>query len=405
MKIFLVKSVGVIIIIIANIFLLLCLAVFVLEKFEIAKKFDGKLSTRDERFSLYKTNYYGEELDGNPYEAFDIKYLHPYFGFSLPFTDEHIRNTNNKFTTLDKDGFRINPFNNKAKSKKIVLLGGSTAFGHYSSSDKTSISAIISKNSSFNVVNRNSPGWNSLQELIALVKYNEKYTHSVSLSLYNDLNTYCDGYKNLKLKDTSARFFYWNNVIENEKYPAINYLNLKDKIKYFLIKNFPETKIIYKKLLTIIKSKNQNSYGNSENYCSNDYEDLIKVFLKNQILMRQISESKGARHILIIQPMYGLHEKTNNLNFFSLNKNNRAKPGAPEKKFQQKTINYLMAHDFCKKDCYNFSKIYDEEKIVTIVNEIKDKKYRGEIFADNTHMTDEGNRLLAEKLLKLESFR
>lgn len=48
MKIFLVKSVGVIIIIIANIFLLLCLAVFVLEKFEIAKKFDGKLSTRDE---------------------------------------------------------------------------------------------------------------------------------------------------------------------------------------------------------------------------------------------------------------------------------------------------------------------------------------------------------------------
>ena len=46
----------------------------------------------------------------------------------------------------------------------------------------------------------------------------------------------------------------------------------------------------------------------------------IRIFLKNQILMRQISESKGARHILIIQPMYGLHEKTNNLNFFSLNK-------------------------------------------------------------------------------------
>ena len=45
--------------------------------------------------------------------------------------------------------------------RNIVLLGGSTAFSNYSSSDKTSISAYLSNNTKFSVVNRNNPGWNS----------------------------------------------------------------------------------------------------------------------------------------------------------------------------------------------------------------------------------------------------
>ena len=41
----------------------------------------------------------------------------------------------------------------------------------------------------------------------------------------------------------------------------------------------------------------------------------------------------------------------------------------------------------------------------TGINNDTKKEYKDQIFADNTHLTDRGNKLLAEKIFELESFK
>ena len=105
-----------------------------------------------------------------PYDLFRVQHLHPYFLFSLPWREEDRLAANNAHVTVDESGFRQNPFS-AGMNKKGLLLGGSTAFGYGSSSNETTIAAMLSKKSGVGFVNRNAPSWNSHQEIIALAKY------------------------------------------------------------------------------------------------------------------------------------------------------------------------------------------------------------------------------------------
>ena len=89
--------------------------------------------------------------------------MHPYLTFSMASREKNIQEINNQFVNLDELGFRINPFNNFNKEKTGILLGGSSAFGYYSSSDKTTIAALISNKKKYNIYNLNGPSWNSHQ--------------------------------------------------------------------------------------------------------------------------------------------------------------------------------------------------------------------------------------------------
>ena len=394
------RFIGILIILLSNIFFIGTIVIFTFEVFEISKKLDGKFVTKSKRFPLHKTNYYGEKKKESPYNLTEIKYLHPHYLFSLPIIDQYVKKTNNEIFSINEHGFRNNPYYNKLE-RNIVLLGGSTAFSNYSSSDKTSISAYLSNNTKFSVVNRNSPGWNTLQELLALLKYNKKYEISLSVSLYNDLSTYCDGYRHFKYTDTQSKFFYWSNIVENEKYPYLDDSPFNQKIKYFLIKNFPETKDLYKnikrKLKNINKKNNDNILAQSSSYCGNSYKEAINSFLMNQKLMREVSNSRGAKHILIIQPIFSLH----------LNAGDGAAivKSKEQIKFQRKAIDYLMQTKFCEIDCYDFSNIFDILNKVELINSIRNNKYENQIFVDNAHLTDFGNKIISEQILKLESFK
>ena len=109
-----------------------------------------------------------------------------------------IRNKLKKFSTLDR--FRLSVSRSSKnisaqiiddKKNNAVLLGGSTAFGYYSSSDKTTPAALLSKNSNLNFYNLNGPSWNSHQELISLIKFKKDYDISLSLTGVTDLSIFC----------------------------------------------------------------------------------------------------------------------------------------------------------------------------------------------------------------------
>ena len=71
----------------------------------------------------------------------------------------------------------------------------------------------------------------------------------------------------------------------------------------------------------------------------------------NQKLMREISNSRGAKHILIIQPIFPLHKNAGEGAAIVKSKE--------QVKFYRKAVDYLMQTKFCEIDCYDFSDIFD----------------------------------------------
>lgn len=64
--------------------------------------------------------------------------------FLTPWKEEIIELVNNEYVNLDQNGFRVNPYIKKNKTNyNIVLLGGSSAFGMFSSSDKYTLASTI----------------------------------------------------------------------------------------------------------------------------------------------------------------------------------------------------------------------------------------------------------------------
>src|SRR5262245_8000225 len=65
--------------------------------------------TEHRAFSLEETDYYGKSFPYDPYNAFTIQHLHPFYIFSLPWTQADRNAANNEVVDIDEDGFRRNP--------------------------------------------------------------------------------------------------------------------------------------------------------------------------------------------------------------------------------------------------------------------------------------------------------
>ena len=144
---------------------------------------------------LYETEYYGKHLDNTPYKDFTVQYIHPYYMFSLPWQMNDRVNTKNNIVSIDDNGFRkVKPaITTSHELQKVILLGGSTAFGHFASSDRGTIGSFLGELGSLDVINRSAPSWNSHQEAVALFKFDqlEKINASISFSLANDISIIC----------------------------------------------------------------------------------------------------------------------------------------------------------------------------------------------------------------------
>lgn len=385
-------------------FLFLSLLILFFEIFDLG----SKLLKKNQKHELHHTNYYGKKINFNPYKKFDKKFLHPYLTFSMASRNKDIEKVNNEFVNLNKKGFRINPFNKFEKNKTGILLGGSAAFGYYASSDKTTLAALISKKKKYNIYNLNGPSWNSHQELVSLLKFKKNYQISISFSGNNDFSIFCS-----KTIDTE---FEKNYVDAVESYKDINrvFLSLTDSkiyhmdlltvTKYFIVSNFPETlkvinylKIKNKKNLPTQSTRSRSKCLNNDN--SLRYENInksINQFLENQKLMKTISNSRGAEHFLIIQPLYILQPP----NGISLSEDYYNK---------SRIFNYVFSkiiqNDFCKDSCLDFSRIFNNRSLeASSYMDNFTGIYKNEIFIDNIHLSDNGNEIVADEITKKINF-
>jgi lysophospholipase L1-like esterase len=106
----------------------------------------------------------------NAYFPITIQHLHPTYFFFFPLDPAERLAIGNKVFSLDRNGFR-EPGPAHANGRKIaVLLGASSAFGHYSSSNDTTITSYLNRlQDDYFFVNAGVPSWNSTQELMRLV--------------------------------------------------------------------------------------------------------------------------------------------------------------------------------------------------------------------------------------------
>lgn len=346
---------------------------------------------------LHNIGYYTKNMEANPYKKFNTKYLHPHFIWSLPWKKNNIEKVNNEFVSLNKMGFRVNPYIDSKKSN-AVLLGGSTAFGYYSSSNKMTPASLLTKNSSLNFYNLNGPGWNSYQELISLMKFKKNYSLSLSLTGITDLSIFCQYTIGTELEDNytdAVENYTLLNAVYNNINGQIYDVRLSTLLKFFILKTFPENiKLInyYKNEISKKKNKNSNRffnkcYDNEGNINKKLIDKLVKQFISNHKLMSLISESRGASHIVVLQPEYSLNinGKISNL-----------------MKHQDYFYKKIKEDKFCKKNCHDLSRLFIQKNITVTNFALNDSGiYKNEIFIDSSHLSDKGSKFLTNEILTI----
>ena len=357
--------------------IIILLVTFVLVKSILNVKLTKKLHT-----PLFQTKYYGKVLKGHLTKILQLNFS-THIIFFTPWKKEQRKLYDNEFVSLDDYGFRISKTKNN--SSNILLLGGSTSFGYFSTSNETTIASNITSISDFNTINRNAPNWNSYQELLALLHFDKKYSLSISLSFHNDIATYCNQqYFDEPIKDIVSNF----NIL-NEKFdPSSNKVNhtqwldaIDEKIKFIKFLFLNELK---KTGLQNIITQNPSA---EKSFCENNF-DIVEVFLRNQSKMRKISESRGAKHILILQPHELFHKDYVEKNLIE------------KKEYYKKFVNLVLSSKFCEYDCYDFSDAFLNYKNNSIFYNPEKTNIENVIFIDTVHLSDYGNKILAEKIVE-----
>lgn len=359
---------------------------------------------------LFEIGYFKEKTD--PYKKAKILNLHPTNYFSLPLDNKSIGKINNKVLSLNRNGFRFNPYNKKSNFKKkcILFLGSSAAFGVGSSSDESTIPSILNKKlgSDYSVYNLSIPSWNSRQELISLINFiNHKEVEqcstidTISFSGTTDL---------IGIDSLKKSSFYYDKNIRRNLYSAAEYfpqleenLEIAIKSKNELRYNFKTISnkiinILFGDLIKAFQSRDNKIKIISEFDKDEDIEFVsgqIKSFILNQKTISLLANNLGGNHLLVLQPNLRNNRKEE-LDWLRKNKiltnliNN------------QSCINILdLRNHFNEKQ----AKYKYENKLIPLSLEdsiklelFKTKDLSKHFFFDNSHLTDLGNKEIAYKI-------
>jgi hypothetical protein len=368
----------------------------------------NKLKITGKGINLHQTKYYGKELNRDPYEDFSIQHIHPYYMFSLPWQKKD-EIEEKSIVSLNNDGFR-NISGDLSKNRQLIFLGGSVAFGHFSTSDLATIGSYLNNLISLDVVNRNAPSWNSHQEAIALFKYDQldQVSASVSLTLANDISVICrerDINNSREKLDFPESWKALSDKVNDIRKPKESFLK---KIKFLArTKIIPNTyphlhkmkvKIFGNEAISelVIKTDKEQSLKSTFARCNANHIDKVaNSFLSNQIRMSKVAESYGFKHFVIIQPSSMLHAEA------SVEEHMLSEVG-----FRKSVIKSIIDSQYCLDNpCLDLSTVFDNKGFylgeygnIRRNQALREKWFESGIFTDYSHLNDKGNKIIAEHI-------
>ena len=310
--------------------------------------------------------------------------------FGRRFTDSNT--TNNLENSKNNSIFDEKIFSHKKET--AVLLGGSSAFGIGASSDASTISSLLSKQTDTHFFNLGCSAFCGFQEITLFQSVVNRLTKINKIVIFSGLNDLFLSNHISTYDPTLGPFYFNNEFVEGMMNATINWK--RSLSKFFLnpfIKNNINWNLITKKELFNYFFK-KNSYTSLKLI---DKEKVLKNILKrNFICWSNIQKAMGVKLIYVLQPMPNWCNKDLSDEETQIFKELDA---SSYKNF--KTLKSLDLEKFNSYRTY-ISEICDELKIDLIDSNdyISSKNCHKEwLFIDRAHLTDLGNKYISELIL------
>jgi lysophospholipase L1-like esterase len=282
-------------------------------------------------------------------------------------------NQHGNYININSDGFRGKEFNFKSDNYKIFILGGSTIFGHVSSSDDTTIPGFLEQKFrddgiNVDVINAGIPSGYSRTELYYLENHLLKYSPDLII-LYDGANDGTQAVRNISYKEFNENEFFVNEGLEKPpKSKKTTLSTFLTKIEYqtglglaqFISKSLEKSKMInnhYDKL---------SDFSSKTMRLENNWEQICSIALENNF-----------KSINIIQPVIGTSDRI-------LSET-------------EKNITVQVNSEFLNNINLNKSKIQHCKTVLDLRNTFEGMD-DVTIYFDATHMTDFGNKIIANKI-------
>jgi hypothetical protein len=316
------------------------------------------------------------------YDPFRIQHLSPFYLFFFPFEPERRLAMGNAVCSIGVEGFR-GPAPAAAGGKKLAfLLGGSAAFGHGASSNETTITGYLNQlQDEYHFVNAGVPSWNSTQEMYRLTHEILKYQPHLVIA-YNGAN-------DVGILSRYARWGldYPPGTPESFEtlYAMVDDVRSGGRWSQLFATVFP--------LLTRqLRSYHMRSRGDGTAVREDAIENAVAEYVYNVQVMHDITTARRGRFIGIFQPIRSLHahvpDAQRNHERLPIYRTFHARVIGP----RRPAVEY---HDFAT----YFDSLYAE--VPSIEMDRGDEITPDTVFLDDVHLSDNGNRAIAEKILGL----
>lgn len=325
------------------------------------------------------------------YYPFAVQHINPYYLFFFPFDQAERASINNDVCSIGPEGFR-GPGPEAAGDRKLAfVLGGSTVFGHYASSDSTTIPGYLnSLQSEYFFVNAGVPSWNSLQELYRLAFQ--------VLDYHPDLVIAYDGGN-----DIALTCMYWKKGLN---YPAgtpesfdklyalvgdIRGHRKSESVRPLFGRLFPRlSKAVGARLRHQPETRQKTSLAGLPDALIRATTDR---YLSNLEHMQAMTQASGARFISVFHPIGRLHA--------NVPANLRSDPAAPAK-YTRMFRDQVFSTPTTLVEHLDYSTFF--EKLGGTLPWLDQPGYPDlspdVVFIDGFHLNDIGNRMVAEGILE-----
>jgi hypothetical protein len=311
------------------------------------------------------------------YRPFTIQHLHPHYLFFFPLQPADRLALTNSVCSIDANGFR-EPGPAQAGTRKLaVMLGGSSAFGHYASSNETTITSYLNRlQSEYFFVNAGVPSWNSTQELARLTMQIADMRPALVMAY--------DGANDAALVDNGLD----GGAV---KYPAGSPENFDRLEEVVGLARRPWARITWRGLFPEITNRYDKYIAGDEPRRPPLDRAIIdaaaRAYTGNLSRMAAVSRDAGARFIAVFQPIAGLHRHVAAEDF-------DPRDFADTAAFHRTTMSIKRAD----LEFWDLSAMFDEELAAIPVD--RDALTDQTIFIDEVHVTDRGNEMIARRLLR-----
>jgi len=310
------------------------------------------------------------------YQKCAIKHLHPYYLFFFPLRPADRLAMGNATCSLDIDGFR-EPGPAYANGRKLAfVLGGSAAFGYYSSSNATTITSYMNAmQSEFFFVNAGVPSWISTQELSRLAMDIAARRPALVIS-YGGAN--------------DAASVEITHPTTGQPYPAGTpefFDELEEIVDAAGRWPRPTPDRLLPEITNRIDKYRTAWFGEDASHVDAERLDAAAArYLGNLAQMAALTRAAGGRFLAVFQPVAGLHRHVR----ATPSQLAEARAGFHSRVLQQQPTGFEL-HDLASA----FDQYFDA------VPTAGDDVAPGSVFIDSVHLHDRGNEIAARHLLRL----